>query len=436
MNGQGTMQCGWIAQAGDYRAFPALRGEQTADWLILGGGFTGLSAARELAGKRPDERIVLIEAKRLAQGATARNSGFNVGYDLPEGDPSPAGMASFLAQTEIDRAGAEENARLIGTLGIDCDYRADGFSYAVHDTRLLDHAETYADVLARAGASARILDADDCRRSFGTGFYTKALWIGGGGNGFLQPAEFSKGLVDTMPTFVELYENTPAIALYPRSGGGAEVEVAGGRIRASRVILALNGLLPRFGYKKLRMMPLTLTASLTRPLTPEEDAQIGHPPPWAILCPIKGGTTARLTVDRRVLIRNTLEYRPEGLAAAEVQARRATHLIALQRRFPFLGAADIEYSWSGTMAGSRGYRFLLEEVHPGVMLAGCCNGNGVSRLSMLGRLAARWAMGEEDRLLAVARSLEKPGLLPPDPILRIGVGWRFARDRAKASAEL
>ena len=124
------MQCGWIAQAGPYREFPFLSGEQTTDWLIIGGGFTGLSAAREIAGRRPNDRIMLIDAKRIAQGATARNSGFNVGYDVPEfgTDASPEAMAAFMAQTEIDTAGALENQRLIDKLGIDCDYRADGFS--------------------------------------------------------------------------------------------------------------------------------------------------------------------------------------------------------------------------------------------------------------------------------------------------------------------
>jgi len=432
------MQCGWIAQAGSYRQFPELVGEQKTDWLIVGGGFTGLSAARELAGRRPNDRIILIDAQRIAQGASARNSGFNVGYDLPEfgAEGSAEAMATFLAQTEIDRAGALENERLVNTLGIDCDFRADGFFYAAHEGERLGKVEAYAEVLTRVGATARILEADDCRTRFGTGFYSRALWIGGGGNGFLQPAKFSKGLVDTMPAGVELYENTPAIGLQPTSGGGAVVDVAKGRIKASRVILALNAFLPRFGYKKYRMMPLALTASLTRPLTPQEDMRIGCPPAWAVLCPIKGGTTARLTVDRRILIRNTVEYRPEGLTAADVSARRPTHMIALQRRFPWLTEADLEYSWTGTMAGSRGYRFLLDQVHAGVVLAGCCNGNGVSRLSMLGRLAARLALGEQDKLLSVALSMEKPGVLPPDPFLRMGVALSFALDRSRAAAEL
>lgn len=432
------MRCGWIAQAGTYRQFPVLVGEQTADWLIIGGGFTGLSAARELADRRPDDRIILIDAQRIAQGASARNSGFNVGHDLPgfAKHASTEEMAKYLAQTEIDKAGAQENQQLIETLGIDCDFRADGFSYAVHDPARLKMAEAYAEVLNRAGATARILGAADCRRSFGTGFYTKALWIGGGGNGFLQPAKFSKGLIDNLPAQIELYENTPALGLTPRPAGGAVVAVAKGRITAARVILALNAFLPRFGYMKHRMLPLTLTASLTRPLTPEEDSRLGNPPPWAILCPIRGGTTARLTADRRILIRNTVEYRPEGLTAAEVMDRRPTHLVAMQRRFPWLTEADIKFSWSGTMAGSRGYRFLLDKVHPGVFLTGCCNGNGIARLSMLGRLAVRLALGDQSELLKIALSMDKPGFLPPDPFLRMGVSCRFAIDRLNAAAEL
>jgi glycine/D-amino acid oxidase-like deaminating enzyme len=88
------------------------------------------------------------------------------------------------------------------------------------------------------------------------------------------------------------------------------------------------------------------------------------------------------------------------------------------------------------MAGSRGYRFVLDQVHPGVFLTGCCNGNGIARLSMLGRLAVRLAMGDRSELLKVALSMEKPGLLPPDPFLRIGVSCRFALDRVKAAEEL
>lgn len=130
-----STQSGWIAQAGSYRSFPALVGSVSTDWLVIGGGFTGLSAARELAERCLGERIILIDAKKIAQGAAARNSGFNVGYDLPSftRENADQNMAEYLARTRIDIAGAQQNERLIRSLGIDCDYLPIGFHYAVHD---------------------------------------------------------------------------------------------------------------------------------------------------------------------------------------------------------------------------------------------------------------------------------------------------------------
>lgn len=434
---ENRIESGWIALAGEYRAFPALSGKVVADWLIIGGGFCGLSAARELAARHPGDRIILIDAKKLAQGATGRNSGFNCGFDMPgfSRAEAPQHMADYLARTRIDIAGAEENARLIRALKIDCDFRATGYYYAVHDTAHFAGADEQARILQDAGAEAHVLEGEKSGQRFGSTFYRRALFIGGGGNGTLQPAKFSKALVETMPAPVELHEDTPASDLQPLTGGGAVVTIPGGEIRARRVMIGLNGLLPRFGFKRMQIVPLALTASLTRPLTEEEYAGIGSPEPWAVLSPIKGGTTARLTADRRILIRNTLEYGSPGLAAADVALRRRMHLRSLQRRFPWLGEGDIAFSWAGTMAGSRGHRFIFEQPSPGVFLTAGCNGNGVSRMSMLGRLLAQYATGDQNDLLSTTLALAKPGYVPPDPLLRIGLSVRFAWDEHRAASE-
>lgn len=432
------VQSGWIAQAGSYRTFPSASGSSVTDWLVIGGGFTGLSAARELAARRSGDRIMLIDAKRIAQGAAARNSGFNVGYDLPHftRQNAPAHLADYLARTKIDIAGAEENERLIDTLRIDCDYLATGFYYAVHEPSRFAEAEALAEVLRDVGATtSHVIEGGDAARRFGTDFYRRAVFVGGGGNGTLQPAKFAKGLVDTMPSPVEMFENTPAFGLSPLPGGGAEVTVPDGTIRARNVIIALNGLTPRFGYKRFRMLPLSLTASLTRPLTGEEEGRMGRPEPWALLCPIKGGTTMRLMPDRRILVRATVEYGRDGISDADVAARRKAHILSLQRRFPWMGESDIDWSWAGTMGGSRGYRFIFDKPSSGVFLTACCNGNGIARLSMLGRLLVQYATGDQSELLSTALALAGPGLLPPDPFLRMGVAARFALDRRKVAEE-
>src|SRR5471030_492077 len=78
--------CGWIALAGESPQRPKLTGSQKTDWLIIGGGITGLSAAHSLAQMFPQQRIVLLDRQRAAQGASARNSGFVVSHELPSFD--------------------------------------------------------------------------------------------------------------------------------------------------------------------------------------------------------------------------------------------------------------------------------------------------------------------------------------------------------------
>jgi glycine/D-amino acid oxidase-like deaminating enzyme len=87
-----------------------LRGTQQADWLVIGGGFTGLSAAHTLAELHPQSRIVLVDRQRAAQGASARNSGFVVAYERPDSDEL-AGRSlneKYLDVTAIGKAASEE----------------------------------------------------------------------------------------------------------------------------------------------------------------------------------------------------------------------------------------------------------------------------------------------------------------------------------------
>ena len=67
-----TNECGWIAQAGSSAARGPLKGTVKADWLIIGAGITGLSAAHSLAQLHPQARIVIVDRQRAAQGASAR----------------------------------------------------------------------------------------------------------------------------------------------------------------------------------------------------------------------------------------------------------------------------------------------------------------------------------------------------------------------------
>ena len=433
---QVTDRSGWVAQAGTYRAFPSLSGDHKTDWLVIGGGFTGLAAARRLAELRPEARIMLIDRQLLGQGASGRNSGFSVAMEMPNPSDlkSVAGRADYQAQWNVHRAAWAEVKRLVESLGIECDYDPNGYFFAVREESKFARRAAIAQAINSLGGEARVLGADELQARLGISFYRHGLWIGAG-NALLQPARFAKGLIDHLPPQIEVYENTDAVKLSPRAGGGALVALPKGSIDAAHVIVGLNAFMPRLGLKRNQVFPISLTASLTRPLSEEEEAQIGRALPWGTLCPIEGGATVRLTADRRILMRNTAEYEPAGISAAMLGKRRAWHEMGLKHRFPFLGSDAIEHTWSGHMCASRNGRFVFEEVGAGMFAAGCYNGAGVARGTLLGKLMAEYASGATSPLIETALAQEQPAWVPSGPFFTLGAKIRLAHELRRAKSE-
>lgn len=427
---------GWIALAGTYREFPALTGDHKTDWLIIGGGFTGLAAARRLSELHPDDRIMLIDRKQVAQGASGRNSGFAVSMEMPSPGAfdSIAARADYQASWDIHRAAGAEVKRLVDSLKIACDYTPSGYIFAVRDVAKFRHCGKIVQNIVTLGGEAKVLEAADLKAQLGIPFYQHGLWIGSG-NALLQPARFAKGLVDTMPAQIEIHENTEAVKLTPRGAGGAVVTLRNGSITAAKVIVGLNAFMPRLGLKRHQVFPISLTASLTRPLTDTEEAEIGRVLPWGALCPIEGGATVRLTNDRRILMRNTAEYETGGITESMLGERRAWHEMGLKHRFPFLGPDAIEYTWAGHMCASRNGRFVFEALSPGLFAAGCYNGAGLARGTLLGKLMAEHAAGMRSPLIDNALQQEKPRWVPSGPLFTVGAKIRLSYELRRAKSE-
>jgi cation diffusion facilitator CzcD-associated flavoprotein CzcO len=87
--------CGWIKQLPPRRSRPSLSGEQHADWVVLGAGYTGLAAARQLSILHPQSRIILLEGQNAGEGSSARNSGFLVDSILNEGHFSASNLEEY-----------------------------------------------------------------------------------------------------------------------------------------------------------------------------------------------------------------------------------------------------------------------------------------------------------------------------------------------------
>ncbi|MGY2259450.1 NAD(P)/FAD-dependent oxidoreductase [Pseudomonas sp. SDO55104_S430] len=430
-------RCGWIAQAGDSPLCDALSGTQQADWLVIGAGITGLCAAHSLTEMHPGARIVIVDRQRAAQGASARNSGFVVAHEHPapaelQGN---AGFEGFQVDTSISRAASDEVRKRINRHGIDCDFRESGYFFAVSDPRKLTQVEAKLQTLRAVGARADFLQGEQLAQTLGTGHYEAAIWCGNG-NALLQPAKYVKGLLDGLPQNVTLFENTEILGLERLGNGRVRANGHQGCIEARQVLVCLNAFIPRSGIDDSGTFAMELSASLTRPLNDEEFQAIGAVEPWGVLSTRPLGATVRLTPDRRVMIRNTAEYRSRDLSLTELAQRRQHHVQGLRRRFPMLDEQDIEYTWTGHLSASRSGQPYFAKVQEGVFAVAGCNGSGVARGSLWGRLLAELASGGDSPLLRSVLERARPGWLPPKPLLDIGAMLRMRIETARAKSEI
>jgi hypothetical protein len=148
------------------------------------------------------------------------------------------------------------------------------------------------------------------------------------------------------------------------------------------------------------------------------------------------GATVRLTKDRRILMRNTVEAWPAiNMKFTDLKTRKAKHLEGLKRRFPRLGGDLFESTWSGTICISGNNAHVFTEVEYGMYAAGCYNASGIGLAVLFGTEIANLASGNMTDSIALIQTNSKPMLLPPQPFLRWGVGLRLLRDRFLARQE-
>ncbi|MNO48908.1 Gamma-glutamylputrescine oxidoreductase [compost metagenome] len=428
--------CGWIAMAGESPVRPKLEGAHKADWLIIGGGITGLSAAHTLASLFPSQRIVLLDRQRVAQGASARNSGFVVSHELPGAGEliGTPGFSAYQVASRIGVAAGNEVRRRIAELDIACELSDNGYHFAVHESEHLEHAEQAVETLIAVGAQARYFEADALKQRLGTAFYSRAIHCAGG-NGLLQPARYVKGLADSLPAQVAVHENSPVTDLRRMPGKGWKARTAAGEVEAAQVLVCVGAFLPRVGLHRSGTFPLELSASITRPLMDEHWQSLFDEKGWGVLSTLPGGCTLRLLPGRRLMIRNTVEYRQRDLDGGELAVRQREHLQGLQKRFPGIQAQDLEYTWTGHLSGTRSGEPYFARVEEGLHAVAGCNGSGVARGTLWGRLLVEMAIGAESPLLSDVLGQAKPGYLPPKPFFDIGASARMAWEVWRARNE-
>ena len=426
--------CAWINDLVPRTNVKSLKKNEDCDWLIIGAGYTGLSAARKLGQLYPNQKILLVDAQLAGEGASSRNSGYLVDTTLNDGFTSNKELENYKKKSDIYKLGIEAVKRFIKEYQVDCDWNECGKYFASSKTEDKRILENFSETLSKLGFDHNLMNNKDLSKRLGTSFYNIALYTKGGI--LLHPGKLVRAMIDTLPDNVLLYENS-SLLNWQKNNGIVSCSFKKGTIKTKKIIFATNGFLKSLGIKTNYNFPITLTASMTRSLNDKEFSSIGEPKEWGVL-PVKPmGATIRMTKDRRILIRNTAEvHNPFKMTQSDLKKRSMKQKIGIKKRFPQLSDDIIQSTWSGIVARTRNSSQVFEKIDDNMFVAGCYNGSGIGVGTLFGEQIAIKASNEYTNEIETIEARSKPTWLPPQPFLDIGVKVRLMYERLRAESEI
>ena len=426
--------CGWINDLVPRTNIKTLTKNEDCDWLIVGAGYTGLSAARKLSLLHPTKKIIIVDSQLAGEGASGRNSGYLVDTTLNDGFTSNKELNNYKKKADIYNLGIEVVKKFIKEYQVDCDWNESGKFFASSNQEDIKILSSFSDVLKRLNFTHEILNRDQLTERLGTKFYSIALHTKGGI--LLHPAKLVRAMVDTLPENINLFENSTLIN-WQKEKDFILASFVNGVVKTKKIIFATNGFLKSLGIKTSYNFPITLTASMTRRLTDQEFKAIGEPKEWGVLPVRPMGATVRMTKDRRILIRNTAEvHDPFKMSKLELTNRAKIQKIGIKRRFPELPENIIQSTWSGIVSRTRNSSQIFEKIDENIFVAGCYNGSGIGVGTLFGEQIALKAINESTSEIKTIEARNKPTWLPPQPFLNLGIKTRLVYERLRAKSEI
>lgn len=367
-----------------------------ADAVVIGGGYTGMAAARKLALQ--GARTVLLEANTLGWGASSRNGGIcHPGFKW-----DPQTLVRKYGR-ELARALYAETVQatdlLAGTVrdqAIDAELRYNGYLVLAWARA---HAGDFTDeaaALAAFGTASRVLGRDDLASEIGTRAYHGGLAIDAGG--VVHPGKWFAALTSLAERAgAELHEGVRATSIRRQGDGRFVVETERGAILARDVLVATNGYTDGVAPTlRRRIIPIGSYIIATEPLT-ESLARELSPTGRAYFDTRNFLSYWHVTADRRMLFGGRVSFFPTSVD----RTARLLYQRMLQVH-PQLAGTKVEYSWGGKVA-------LTKDRMPhvgragGVMYAMGYSGTGVVMSNWLGTRAAEWMGGGAPPALAKLR---------------------------------
>jgi gamma-glutamylputrescine oxidase len=416
----------YAATANPFDAGPPIAGDAACDVVIIGGGYTGLGAALELAkrGLKP----LVVEAAETGSGASGRNGG-----QVHTGHRRDMGYLESLLGVEDARKlwdiAEEAKAHLKATIAeyaIECDF-APGLTHASHKRGYLDDYKAEVERLATVYDyhEMRYLDHEEVSSRLGTRAYFGGSYDAGSGH--LHPLNWALGLARAAQSHgARISERTRALR-YRSEGGKVVLETSRGVVRADWLILAGDGYIDGIEPEaEARIMPINNFILATEPIGDNRFRDV-----------LPGGEAAsdsrfvvnywRLTPDRRMLWGGGENYRA-GFPS-DLKAFIRPYMLAI---YPELAELRIDYAWGGTLGITMKRLPYVRRLKPNVLIAAGYSGLGVMLGPYFGKLlgdAVFGTLAKVDLLAKLPAPAFPGGKLLRWPTMVAGLSYYALKDR-------
>ena len=370
-----------------------LRGSHKADVVIVGGGFTGLSAAYHIRQKFPEKHIVLLEGACCGYGASGRNGGFCITTDLLNDEASPEQRQKNL---EVSSYGLKFIKRMISEYGAECDLEENGMLEVALNSKHVRGLEEFQSYLRSYGLETTLLRGDELRNEIKSPRFIAGLNNPHGA--ILNPAKLVREMKRVVEEVgVEVRERTVVTRITPGKTNHIDTEL--GDIRAPILVIALNAYAHKLGFFKNRVFPISVFQVATEPLNNSQLESIG----WGNRQGLSDMRTLfsylTLTKDNRIVMGGSdfAYYDNDDLCSGNDKTFTHSIIKDLFNSFPQLEGLGIDHAWGGTTtytlneSPSVGVMGDHQNIYYGVGLS-----EGVPTTQTFGRIIADLMAGESN----------------------------------------
>lgn len=368
--------------------FQTLQQDLEADLTVVGGGFTGCSAALEAA--RMGAKVVLLEAHDIAHGGSGRNVGLvNAGLWLP-----PKEVAKRLGKAQgarLTSALAEAPDLVFGTIereGIACSANRVGTLHLAHSPNGLRDLQARQDQYLAEGFPTQMLDNEEVARRTGTTAFHGAIWDPRAGT--IQPHDYCHGLAKAAQSAgAQVFTQSPALSA-KRERGIWLVSTMGHTVRSKHLLVATNA------------YPQHLSDTVTAEFTAVHYCQFATAPlPQSLRDQILVGkegcwdtakvmTSLRMDADGRFIIGGMGEFGGIYSGIHQDWARRK-----MAKLFPDLKNMAFEHQWSGRIAMTSDYLPKIVNFAPSAWSVFGYSGRGIGPGTLLGTKMAQSILSDQ-----------------------------------------